>query len=143
MKRPGIINKATKRHKRHKKLGVLNEEHAQLSVASARLELEAGSELHLTLTEQRAVSTGYIKERVGSHSVEGQRVTRLVIDSWVDVSDLGTVENVESFSQQFELDTFSQAESSRKPCIDVPNVWLLEEITWHQRKARRATRTIY
>ena len=106
--------------------------------ASNRLELEASGKLNLALTEQCAVSAGDVKERIRSHPVEGQRRARLVIDSRVDVRDLRAVEHVEALSQQFELDTLSQTESSRNPSVEVPNVRLFEEVARHHRKARRA-----
>ena len=103
------------------------------------LELQSSSKLHLALAEQRAVSAGDVKERIGSHAVEGQRGPRLVIDSRVDVRNLRAVEHVEAFSEHFELNRLSQAKTSRKPRVQIPNVRLLKEVAWHQCEARRTT----
>ncbi len=75
------------------------------------LELETSGKLYLTLAEQCAVSAGDVKERIGSHAVEGQRRARLVINSRVDVRDLRAVEHVEAFHEEFDIRTFC----NRKP----------------------------
>src|ERR1051325_5976270 len=82
------------------------------------LELEAGCELHLTLTEQRAVSAGDVKERIGPGAVEGQRRSGLVVNRWINNRHLRAVENVEAFHQKLQLHTLSNAEASRKPRIN-------------------------
>src|SRR5690349_19976053 len=97
------------------------------------LELEAGCELHLTLTEQRAVSTrGRAKWRV-----ESQSASRQVVKRAVHTRNLRAIEHVEAFNQEFELQSFSQAEPARESRVDVPNVRLLEEVARHEREAGR------
>src|SRR5215212_5224043 len=68
-------------------------------IAPDRLELEASCELHLTLTEQRAVGAGSRAE----WCVEGQSASRQVVDGAVDGRHLRAIEDVKAFNEDFKL----------------------------------------
>ena len=93
--------------------------------AMVLLELEAGSKLNLTLTEERAIRTGRSAER----RIKCQSRSRQVIERGINSGHLSSIEPVEALSKHFHLHPFRQTKAAGKPGIEIPDVRLLEEVT--------------
>ena len=85
---------------------------------SSGLELEADGELNLPFTEEGAVGAGGQAERsIGGqawcgHAGAVSRRTLKIVSRGVHAGNLGAIEEVEGFSQHFDLSLFTNAETT-------------------------------
>src|SRR5690349_23628770 len=108
-----------------------------------RLKLETKRQLNLTLAEEEAVGkvTRRAERRVESSNHVRARSTEHV-HAVVHTRHLRAVEDVETFSQEFKLRTFRDAEATRDAHVDVLDRRRVEEVIWRQPKTQRSVRTV-
>ena len=104
------------------------------AITAGALELEARGQLHLTLTEECAISAGNTLETART-AVEIQERSRGCqragsvdrVDTGVNGRYQRSVEDIEAFNEELDFGFLGDAKSARYSHVRIPNLWLLEE----------------